>query len=163
KFEILFTLEICPIIVQKFTMGDKENKSKGQLRLAQLKVGKTVEPPAKRTISEVFDTSAEELTILHQQLDNLSGDLKETKAKVMKLMSSEEIQQFIVKTVEAATNRTIVTIEKLIDQKIKERTQEMEQKFSSLEFENNNLKDMVEKAETELSIYLSLHTAYTLN
>ena len=118
-----------------------------------MKVGKSVKPPAKRTISEVSDTSAEELTIIHQQLENLIGDLKETKAKVMSLMSKEEVQEFIIQTVEKATNRTVVTLEKMIDLKIKDRTQEMEEKLRSLEFENKNLKNSVVKAETGLAPY----------
>ena len=135
-------------------MSDKGNKNNtGHSRSTQMKVGKSVEPPAKRTISEVSDTSAEELTVIHQQLESLRGDLKETKETVMKLMSQEEAQEFITKTIEEATNRTVATLEKLIDMKIKGRTQEMEEKLRSLEFENNNLKDRVVKAETELVSY----------
>ena len=91
--------------------------------------------------------------MIHQQLENLIGDLKETKAKVMSLMSKEEVQEFIIKTGENATNRTVVTLEKMIDLKIKDRTQEMEEKLRSLEFENNNLKNSVVKAETVLAPY----------
>ena len=68
----------------------KETKaSTSAFKVASTPQGKGVsEPPPKSkwTISEVSDASAEELTIIHQQLEHLNTDLKQTKEKVMSLM-----------------------------------------------------------------------------
>ena len=53
------------------------------------------EPPSKdpkRTIPEVSESNAGELTIIHQHLENLTADLKDTREKVMSLMNRDEIK-----------------------------------------------------------------------
>ena len=78
------------------------------------------EPPTKtkRTISEVSESSAEELTILNQQLEHLTSDLKDTKDRVMNLMSKDEVQNFISETINKVMSSVEKKIEKLIDSKI---------------------------------------------
>ena len=111
------------------------------------------EPPSKttkRTISEVSDASAEELTIIHQQLDHLTSDLKDTKTRVMNLISKDDVQTFISETI----NKVMGTIEKkmelLIENKIKEKTKTLEEKVNSLEFDKKNLTDRLIQAETDI-------------
>lgn len=100
-------------------MSGEENKGKGVTSSASLTIrptsGKTSSvgaPPAKRTISELSDTSAEELSIIHQQLDDLNSDVKETKDKVMSLMSKDETEEFIGKAIDRAMSKMLVTLNK---------------------------------------------------
>ena len=86
--------------------GNKEKKvvktSSCQIQVTSTPQGKgSSEPPAKskRTFPEVSETSVEEMSFINQQLYHLSSDLKDTKTKVMSLMSAEEVQNFITQTV----------------------------------------------------------------
>lgn len=138
-------------------MSGEENKGKGVTSSASLTIrptsGKTSSvgaPPAKRTISELSDTSAEELSIIHQQLDDLNSDVKETKDKVMSLMSKDETEEFIGKAIDRAMSKMLVTLNKTVDKKVKEKTTDLEERIKSLEFENQNLKDRLTKTEKDL-------------
>ena len=107
-------------------------------------------PPAKskRTISEVSEASAEEITIMNQQLEHLSSDLKDTRERVMNLMTKTEVQNFITETVNKVMTSMGNKIEKMIDSKIKDKTKELEDKISSLEFDKKNLIDRLTKVES---------------
>ena len=92
--------------------GNKENKeiktSTCQIQVTSTPQGKGgSKPPAKskRTISEVSESSAEELTIMNQQLEHLTSDLKDTKERVMNLMSKDEVQDFITKTIKKGSDQ----------------------------------------------------------
>ena len=110
------------------------------------------EPPTKtkRTISEVSESSAEELTILNQQLEHLTSDLKDTKDRVMNLMSKDEVQNFISETINKVMSSVEKKIEKLIDSKIKEKRKTLEEKVESLELDKKNLTDRLTKAESNI-------------
>ena len=110
------------------------------------------EPPAKakRTISEVSESSAEELTILNQQLEHLTSDLKDTRDRVMNLMCKDEVQNFISETINKVMSSVEKKIEKLIDSKIKEKTKTLQEKVESLEFDKKNLTDSLTKAESNI-------------
>ena len=75
------------------------------------------------------------MSFINQQLDHLSSDLKNTKAKVMRLMSAEEVQNFITQTVAKVMEKVEKKVEKVIEQKIKEKTQELADRVESLDFE----------------------------
>ena len=137
--------------------SDTENKGKGatagQSRpVPAVKPGKVGEPPAKskRTFSDVSETSVEELSIINQQLECLTSELKETKDKVMSLMSKEDVQGFITKAIDNAMNLALKKLEELMDSKVKEKTKEIEEKIEGLEFENGDLKDRLKQTETDL-------------
>lgn len=129
--------------------------------MCQIKVAGTPskgasEPPpskTKRTISEVSEASAEELTIINQQLEHLTSDLKDTKEKVMSLMTKDDVQDFIEKTVEKAVKKTIAGLHTLLDSKIKEKTKELTERVESLKYENGDLKDRLKEAEKDLKSY----------
>ena len=137
--------------------SDTENKGKGatagQSRpVPAVKPGKVDEPPAKskRTFSDVSETSVEELSIINQQLECLTSELKETKDMVMSLMSKEDVQDFITKAIDNAMNLALKKLEELMDSKVKEKTKEIEEKIEGLEFENGDLKDRLKQVETDL-------------
>lgn len=114
-------------------------------------------PKTKRTISEVSEASAEELTIINQQLEHLTSDLKDTKEKVMSLMTKDDVQDLIEKTVEKAVEKavkkTIAGLHTLLDSKIKEKTNELTERVESLKYENGELKDRLKEAEKDLKSY----------
>ena len=125
------------------------------------------EPPAKgpkRTISEVSESSAEELTIINQQLQHLTSDLKDTKEKVMNLMDKDEVQNLITETVEKTVKKIMKNmtdnLKKLIEEKIKEKLEDLEDRVKSLQFENGNLKDRAIQAEKDLKVQKDRLTAF---
>ena len=99
------------------------------------------------------DASAEELTIIHQQLEHLNTDLKQTKEKVMSLMSKEDVQNFISETIGKVALSLEKHLETVVDKKVQEKTNELTEKMKSLEFDNKQLTDRVTKAEKDLKTY----------
>ena len=61
------------------------------------------------------------MSFINQQLDHLSSDLKDTKAKVISLMSVEKVQNFITQTVAKVMEKVEKKVEKVIEQKIKKK------------------------------------------
>ena len=88
---------------------------------------------------------------MNQQLEHLTSDLKDTKERVMDLMSKNEVQDVITKTIK---KKVLTSVEKkteeLIDENIKEKTKKVEDKVELLEFDNKNLTDRLTQAETNL-------------
>ena len=73
--------------------------------------------------------------LLNQQLEHLTSDLKDTKDRVMNLMSKDEVQNFISETINKVMSSVEKKVEKLIDNKIKEKTKTLEEKVEFLEFD----------------------------
>ena len=145
-------------------MSDEKNEkqtSTGLFKVStpQGKGGSEPPPKSKRTISEVSEASAEELTIINQQLEHLNSDLKETKDKVMSLMSRNEVQDFISETIGKVAVSLEKQLEIVIDKKVTEKTKELTEKVKSLEFDNNQLTDRVLQAEKDLKTYKDKLTA----
>lgn len=55
----------------------------------------------KRTHSDVAETSMEELTFIHEQLEVLSTDLKGTRESLKNLLNKDDIKSLISTTVKA--------------------------------------------------------------
>ena len=145
-------------------MSDEKNEkqtSTGLFKVStpQGKGGSEPPPKSKRTISEVSEASAEELTIINQQLEHLNSDLKETKDKVMSLMSKNEVQDFISETIGKVAVSLEKQLEIVIDKKVTEKTKELTEKVKSLEFDKNQLTDRVRQAEKDLKTYKDKLTA----
>ena len=145
-------------------MSDEKNEkqtSTGLFKVStpQGKGGSEPPPKSKRTISEVSEASAEELTIINQQLEHLNSDLKETKDKVMSLMSKNEVQDFISETIGKVAVSLEKQLEIVIDKKVTEKTKELTEKVKSLEFDKNQLTDRVLQAEKDLKTYKDKLTA----
>ena len=145
-------------------MSDEKNEkqtSTGLFKVStpQGKGGSEPPPKSKRTISEVSEASAEELTIINQQLEHLNSDLKETKDKVMSLMSKNEVQDFISETIGKVAVSLEKQLEIVIDKKVTEKTKELTEKVKSLEFDKNQLTDRMKQAEKDLKTYKDKLTA----
>lgn len=138
-------------------MSDENKTIEKQTSTCLFKDGKVgSEPPpskVKRTISEVSEASAEELTIINQQLEHLNADLKETKDKVMSLMSKSDVQDFISETIKKVVANLENQLEITINKKVTEKTKELTEQVKSLEFDKNQLTDRVIQAEKDLKMY----------
>ena len=104
------------------------------------------------------------ITIINHQLQHLTSDLKDTKEKVMNLMDKDEVQNFITETVEKTAKKVMKNMTdnliRMIDEKIKEKTEDLEDRVKSLQFENGNLKDRVIQAEKDLKVQKYSLTAF---
>ena len=86
--------------------------------------GHTVQAMAKRKLSEVANSSAEELVLLNIQMEELSGDMKQIRQNVTDLinksqdmMTKNDMKAFIKRTVEEIMNEINKNIELTIDLK----------------------------------------------
>ena len=133
----------------------KEDQSKGAISKISLTGDKEPAGKAqKRTHSEVSETSAEELSIIHQQLDSLSTDLKATNESIKQLMTKDDIESFIKQTVtevlKSLETKMERWIEAKVEQKVKEKVTELNDRFDHVTYENGEIKDRLDKVEEEL-------------
>lgn len=117
-----------------------------------VKAGEPLTKGPKRTHSDVSEASAEEMTIIHQQLDGLSKDIKETKESIQNLMSKKDTEEFIKQTVNSVVDKMYDKFTKLIDRKVKQEAKELEERIKGLEFENRGLKDRLLAVEEHSEI-----------
>lgn len=99
-----------------------------------------------------MDTSSfgDELTMINKQLEQLSDDSKEMKEKVSDMLTKAELKDFIRETVDQFVRQLEVRIEREIEQKVKDRTIELNDRLDSLTFDNVELKEQLEKMMTAL-------------
>lgn len=116
--------------------------------------GEPVGKVQKRTHSEVSETSAEELNIIHQQLDGLTKDLKETNESIKQLMTKDDIETFVTKTVEKVLKgmetKIKVYVNQEVEKKVKEKTTELNDRLDHVVYENAEMKERLDKLEKEL-------------
>lgn len=117
-----------------------------------VKAGEPLTKGPKRTHSDVSEASAEEMTIIHQQLEGLSKDIKETKESIQNLMSKKDTEEFIKQTVNSMVDKMYDKFTKLIDRKVKQEAKELEERIKGLEFENRGLKDRLLAVEEHSEI-----------
>lgn len=108
----------------------------------------------KRTHSEVSETSLEEFNYMHEHLDTLSADLKETKESMKNLMTKDDIETFITKTVDSVLKGMEAKIKKMVeakvDEKVTEKVTELNDRLDHMVFENAEIKDRLDKVENQL-------------
>ena len=108
----------------------------------------------KRTFSEVSEASMEELSFIHQQLTSLQEEMKETKDGIKNLMTKDDIQSFISKTVKSVIQemetKLILLVEKQVEEQLKEKTIELNNRLDYMVYENSEIKDKLDKMEKEL-------------
>lgn len=104
----------------------------------------------KRTHSEVSEASLEEFSFIHQQLETLTVELKETRNSIKNLMSKDDIESFITKTVQGIMREMEGKLTKLVEMEVKERTVELNNRLDFMVYENGEIKDRLYKVEEEL-------------
>lgn len=123
-------------------------------KITLTKDGEPLGKVQKRTHSEVSETSVEELNMIHQHLDTLTSDLKATNESIKQLMTKDDIETLIVKTVEGVLKSLETKMKKYIDvrveEELKERVTELHDRLDHVTFENGEIKDRLDKVESEL-------------
>ena len=112
--------------------------------------------PEKRSYSEVVESSfGDEITMINKQLEQMNSDIKETRESVQSLLNKEELKAFIVNTVEAISieieKRLVITIGKQMEEKFKEKNDELHQRLDMLVYENVQMKEQTEDLTSRLS------------
>ena len=111
--------------------------------------------PEKRSYSEVVESSfGDEITMINKQLEQMNSDIKETRESVQSLLNIEELKAFIVSTVEAISieieKRLVITIGKQMEEKFKEKNDELHQRLDMLVYENVQMKEQIEDLTSRL-------------
>lgn len=108
----------------------------------------------KRTHSEVSEASVEEFNSIHEQLDILTTDLKETRESMKNLMTKDDIETFITKTVESVLKGMEENIKKQVEEKVQEKVDEkvteLHNRLDFMVYENGEIKDRLDKVEEQL-------------
>lgn len=92
---------VKPIVIQTTSTQSPGNIAKGNPRGEQ---------PAKRSHSEVSNTSLEELTVINEQLDELHKEVKSNKELIKNLMTKEDIQELVKSTVKSVVTELQETL-----------------------------------------------------
>ena len=107
----------------------------------------TVQTMAKRKLSKLANSSAEELVLLNTQMEELSGDMKQIRQNVTDLMNKSQdmmtkndMKAFIKSTLDEIMNEINKNIELTIDLKLEEKTKQKKREMEALREENNKLK-----------------------
>ena len=132
------------------------NKSKGvDPKVTMIGDGESLgKLQCKRTHSEVSEASIEELGFIHEQMDTLTTDLKETKESMKNLMTKDDIEGFITKTVESVLIGMEAKIKKMVEEEVKDKMTvhltELNDRLDNMVFENGDTKDRLDKVEDQL-------------
>ena len=99
----------------------------------------TVQTMAKRKLSKLANSSAEELVLLNTQMEELSGDMKQIRQNVTDLMNKSQdmmtkndMKAFIKSTLEEIMNEINKNIELTIDLKLEEKNKTEEKGIGSI-------------------------------
>ena len=134
--------------------SDKGGKSKGVDTKVTKADGEPLGKMKKRTHSDVSETSVEELGFIHEQLDVLTADLKETKESVKNLMTKDDIESFIHitinKVLEGMNAKIKSMVEEEVNTKVTDKLTEINDRLDSVVFDNSNMQDRLEKVEKKL-------------
>lgn len=126
---------------------NKQHEKKEKEKVGSASVH-TTPARAKRPLSEVANSSAEEIVMLSTQMEEISTDLKELSQNVSTLMNKSEtmmtkqdMKTFIATTVEEIMVEINKNIEVTIELKVNEKTKKLSDDVKLLQDENNDLKE----------------------
>lgn len=116
------------------------------------KSGSSKPPPPKRNFSDVSpNCSLEEITVLTQQIDGLSDDMKTVRENLNMIMKREEMEIFIKETVTKIISDLNENIDMMVEIKVTEKTKEMKEKLTEVEDENKHLKNDIISMKSQLT------------
>ena len=122
----------------------KDQKEKKSVGIAS---GHTTPARSKRPFTEVANSSAEEIVLLSNQVEEISLDVKALGQNVTALMSKSDammtkadMKAFIKSTVEEIMNEINTNIEMTVDIKVTEKTKQLKEEIDILREENGHLK-----------------------
>ena len=115
--------------------------------------GHTTPAPPKRPFSEVANSSAEEIVLLSQHIEELSSEMKSMKDSVSKMMTKDDMKLFIKTTVEEIMNETNKGIDLQVETKIKEHSKSLNKNIEDLKKENELLRTENHTLQTKLKLF----------
>ena len=137
-------------------MSGKDHKSESVIRPAKtLARGNSASgkpPQNKRTNSDVANTTQEDITILSQQVESLCDDVKNMGDTLKSIMTKNEMEIFIEKTVEKIVNEMTKNMDVTISLKVDEKTKDLNKKISSLEEENVSLRAELKSINDKIKV-----------
>ena len=104
----------------------------------------------KRPFSEVANSSAEELTLLAHQIEDMSSELKSVKESVSKILTKDDMKTFIKTTVEEIMTEIYKGIDLQIETKLREHSKTLNKTIADLKKENDLLKTENHTLHTKL-------------
>lgn len=140
--------------------GASSSATKAGLNIMTKSTVKGTGQPEKRSHSEVAESSfGDEISMLNKQLEQINTDLQQTRDSVKGLMNKDEMQTFIVSTVETLIKQMETRIqknletelEKKLEGKLKEKTAELNDRLDGLVFENVQLREEVDSLKNSQS------------
>ena len=158
----------------KTSKMSKAGEKKPILKQSTLSSRHTVPNLPKRSHSKVANSSAEELTLLSNHIEELTSDLKELRESITTIvdknddiMTISDMKTFIKATVEGIMCEINKNIEVTIDIKVQEKTKHLSSEIQLLKDENKTLQAKIQKAQcsseqmekTEKVAKLALQTA----
>ena len=102
----------------------------------------------KRTNAEVSTTTAEEISILGDQLEVLGGEISCIREGFKTLVTKEELDNLIKSSISEALKELESKLKKEFEVKLNEKTNEFKDNIESLIFENSKLKESFESYKT---------------
>ncbi|KAH3728138.1 hypothetical protein DPMN_054085 [Dreissena polymorpha] len=94
------------------------------------------------------NASMDELSNINTQLENLTEGLSELREDISQsTLKREEIEDLINKTVSTIMGKIEITMAKTIETEVTKQTQTLNEKLTGLEFENQQLKQMISDLE----------------
>ncbi|MES9881224.1 MAG: hypothetical protein ABW185_10125 [Sedimenticola sp.] len=109
-------------------------------------------PANKRVNTEMCpNSSVEEITVINQQLEGLSEDIKSIREDLQTILKKTEMEQLIHDTIHTAISELNENIELTIIMKVEEKTKDLQNKIQSLESENLCLKKDVTTLKNQLA------------
>lgn len=138
--------------------GNDQSKEAKDLRKVGTASGHTTPAKPKRPFSEVANSSAEEIVHLHNQIEEVSTDIKSLTQSVNSLMAKSEsmmtkndMQTFIKSTVEGIMTEINNNMEMTIETKVKEKTKHLGDKAKQLSDDIEGLKKENTQLKTKLN------------
>lgn len=148
----------------------KEQKEQKEVKKVGSDSSHTTQAPVKRKLSEVANSSAEELVLLSGQMEEVTSEvkqitqsLKDLKARNDNMMTKDEMSNFIKATVEGIMREINQNMELTIDLKVEEKVSE---KMKNSEKEIEQLKEknqQLERVNKQLTDELTKTRENTIN
>ena len=98
--------------------------------------------------SEVCNTSAEEISLMHHTMDDVSTELKEVRECLNTLMKKEDIESFVKTAVKDILEDFNKNLDFTVAAKVEEQTKGVIKRLETLEKENAQLKKELESQKT---------------
>lgn len=134
-------------ILYTVTMSDPNKVKQKDKKALGVASGHTTPAKSKRPFVEVANSSAEEITLLSNQIEEVAVELKTVGQNVSKLMnktdsimSKDDMKVFIKLTVQEIMTEINESVELTVETKINEKTKQLREEVDMLRDENDQLK-----------------------